>query len=178
MGPLITSLGNLFQCLTTVKHFFLISNISPPSLSLKPFPLFLSLKALVKIHLSHSPCLPPQLSSQHFWVSRPGSAAQVSSASSASRAQGKLGTPALGTACAWMASMARAPASVRRALLARPARAAARASTAPTVTKVPSTPKPHGSFASLVRHPNLLLLLLTVSSLDSRRFYYSQGNRF
>lgn len=37
MGPPIASLGNLFQCLTTVKSFSLISDIDLPFLSLKPF---------------------------------------------------------------------------------------------------------------------------------------------
>ena len=46
----ITSLGNLFQCLTplTVKDFFLISNLSPPSLSLKSFSLVLSPQTMLK----------------------------------------------------------------------------------------------------------------------------------
>jgi len=40
-GLSTTSLGNPFQCLTTltVKDFFLISNLNLPSISLKPFPL-------------------------------------------------------------------------------------------------------------------------------------------
>ena len=44
-----TSLGNLFQCLTTltVKYFFLISNLNLPSISLKPFPLVLSPQTLL-----------------------------------------------------------------------------------------------------------------------------------
>ncbi|KAK4822238.1 hypothetical protein QYF61_011879 [Mycteria americana] len=49
-GASTTSLGNLFQCLTTliVKNFFLISSLNLPSFSLKPLPLVLSLHALVK----------------------------------------------------------------------------------------------------------------------------------
>ena len=41
-GASTISLGNLFQCPTTltVEDFFLISNLNLPSLSLKPFPLF------------------------------------------------------------------------------------------------------------------------------------------
>ena len=48
-GASTTSLGNLFQCDTTlwVKNFFLISNLNLPCLSLKPFPLVLSLSTLV-----------------------------------------------------------------------------------------------------------------------------------
>ena len=43
-GASTTSLGNLFQCITTlwVKNFLLISNLNLPCLSLKPFPLVLS----------------------------------------------------------------------------------------------------------------------------------------
>ena len=42
-GASTTSLGNLFQRVTTlwVKNFFLISNLNLPCLSLKPFPLVL-----------------------------------------------------------------------------------------------------------------------------------------
>jgi len=49
-GTATASLGNLFQCFTTlmVKNFFLISNLNLPSFSLEPFPLVLSLHALVK----------------------------------------------------------------------------------------------------------------------------------
>lgn len=45
-----TSLGNLFQCLTSlwVKNFFLTPNVNFPSFSLKPFPLALSLSDHVK----------------------------------------------------------------------------------------------------------------------------------
>ena len=48
-GASTISLGNLFQCVTTlcVKKFLLISNLNLPCLSLKPFPLVLSLSALV-----------------------------------------------------------------------------------------------------------------------------------
>jgi len=55
-GAATASLGNLFQCLTTltVKNFFLISNLKLPSFSLKPFTLALSLHTLVK---SPSPSL-------------------------------------------------------------------------------------------------------------------------
>jgi len=44
-GASTTSLGNLFQCVTTlcVKNFLPISNLNLPCLSLKPFPLVLSL---------------------------------------------------------------------------------------------------------------------------------------
>jgi len=47
-GACTTSLGNLFQCLTTltIENFFLISGLNPPSPSLMPFPL-LSLILLV-----------------------------------------------------------------------------------------------------------------------------------
>jgi len=46
-GTSTASLGNLSQCLTTltVKNFLLISNLNPPSSSLKPFLLVLSLPA-------------------------------------------------------------------------------------------------------------------------------------
>jgi len=49
-GAATASLGNLCQALTTfmVKNFFLVSNLNPPSFSLKPFLLVLSLHALVK----------------------------------------------------------------------------------------------------------------------------------
>ncbi|KAK4807110.1 hypothetical protein QYF61_018451 [Mycteria americana] len=49
-GASTTSLGNLFQCFTTliVKNFFLISSLNLPSFSLKPLPLVLSQQALVK----------------------------------------------------------------------------------------------------------------------------------
>jgi len=45
-----TTLGNPFQCLTTliVKNFFLISSLNLPSLSLKPLLLVLSQQALLK----------------------------------------------------------------------------------------------------------------------------------
>ncbi|KAK4832220.1 hypothetical protein QYF61_021067, partial [Mycteria americana] len=44
-GNSTTSLGSLFQCLTTlsVNKFFLISNLNPPWCNLRPFPLVLSL---------------------------------------------------------------------------------------------------------------------------------------
>ncbi|KAK4827187.1 hypothetical protein QYF61_015149, partial [Mycteria americana] len=50
-GASTTSLGNLFQCLTTltVKNFFLKSSLNLPSLSLKPLLLVLSPQALLKI---------------------------------------------------------------------------------------------------------------------------------
>ena len=50
MGASTASLGNLFQCVTTlcVKNFLLISNLNLPCLSLKPFPLALPLSALVQ----------------------------------------------------------------------------------------------------------------------------------
>jgi len=45
-----TSVGSLFQCLTTlrVRNVFLIANLNLPSFNLKPLPLVLSLHALVK----------------------------------------------------------------------------------------------------------------------------------
>ena len=45
------SLGNLFQCVTTLcmKNFFLISNLNLPCSSLNPFPLILSLSTLVNV---------------------------------------------------------------------------------------------------------------------------------
>jgi len=51
-GASTASLGNLFQCVTTlwVKNFLLISNLNLPCLSLKPFPLVLSLFPHVKSH--------------------------------------------------------------------------------------------------------------------------------
>ena len=44
-GASTASLGNMFQCLTTlwVKNFLLISKLNLPCLGLKPFPLVLSL---------------------------------------------------------------------------------------------------------------------------------------
>ena len=53
-GASTTSLGNLFQCVTTlcVKNFLLISNLNLHCLSLKTFPLVLSLSTLVN---SYSP---------------------------------------------------------------------------------------------------------------------------
>ena len=56
-GASTTSLGNLFQCVTTlcVKNLLLISNLNLPCPSLKPFPLVLSPSILIN---SHSPsCL-------------------------------------------------------------------------------------------------------------------------
>ncbi|KAK4832076.1 hypothetical protein QYF61_020632 [Mycteria americana] len=49
-GASTTSLGNLFQCFTTliVKNFFLISSLNLPSFSLKPLPLVLSQQVLLK----------------------------------------------------------------------------------------------------------------------------------
>ena len=49
-GTSTTSLGNLFQCLTTltVKNFFLISSLNLPSSSLKPLSLVLLLHVLTK----------------------------------------------------------------------------------------------------------------------------------
>jgi len=51
-GASTTSLGNLFQCVTTlcVKNFLLISNLDLPCLSFKPFSLDLSLSTLVNSH--------------------------------------------------------------------------------------------------------------------------------
>jgi len=48
-GASTASLGNLFQCVTTlcVKNVLLISNLNLPCLSLKPFPLVLSLSTFV-----------------------------------------------------------------------------------------------------------------------------------
>lgn len=49
MGESTTSLGNLSQRFTHPHHKkFLIANLNLPSLSLKPFPLFLSQQALLK----------------------------------------------------------------------------------------------------------------------------------
>ena len=55
-GASTTSLGNLFQCVTTlcVKKFLLIFNLNLPCLSLKQFPLVLSLSTLVNSHISSS----------------------------------------------------------------------------------------------------------------------------
>ena len=49
-GASTTSLGNLFQCFTTlsVKNAFLISSLNLPSFSLKPSPLVLSQQPLLK----------------------------------------------------------------------------------------------------------------------------------
>jgi len=49
-GASTTSLGNLFQCLTSfiVKNVFLISSLYLPSFSLKKLPLVLSQLALLK----------------------------------------------------------------------------------------------------------------------------------
>jgi len=48
-GASTASLGNLFQCVTTlcVKNFLLISNLNLPCPSLKLFPLVLSLSTLI-----------------------------------------------------------------------------------------------------------------------------------
>ena len=48
-GAATASLGNLFQCFTTLmlKNFFQTSNLNLPSFSLQPFPLVLSLHTLV-----------------------------------------------------------------------------------------------------------------------------------
>jgi len=53
-GASTASLGNLFQCVTTlcVKNFLLISKLNLPYLSLKPFPLVLSLPILINSHTS------------------------------------------------------------------------------------------------------------------------------
>lgn len=55
-GAFITSLGNLFQCFTTLntKNFFLKSNVNPPFFSLRSLVLVLSLHAFEK---SPSPAL-------------------------------------------------------------------------------------------------------------------------
>jgi len=55
-GASTAFLGNLFQCLTTlrVKNLFPISNLNLPSFSLKPLPLVLSLHVLVKVPLQLS----------------------------------------------------------------------------------------------------------------------------
>ena len=49
-GTSTASLGNVFQCLTTliIKNFFLRPSLNLPSFSLKPLPLVLSLHALAK----------------------------------------------------------------------------------------------------------------------------------
>ena len=56
-GASVITLGNLFQCLTTltVKDFFLISNLNLPSLSFKPFPLVLLSKTAKESVLSVAP---------------------------------------------------------------------------------------------------------------------------
>ena len=48
-GASTTSLGNVFQCITALssKHFLLLSNLNLSCLSLKPFPLVLSLSTLI-----------------------------------------------------------------------------------------------------------------------------------
>jgi len=59
-GVSTASLGNLFQCLTTlmVKNFFLVSHLNLPSFSLEQFPVVLSLHLLV---ISPSPLDPGTL---------------------------------------------------------------------------------------------------------------------
>ena len=54
-GAATASLSNLCQCLTTLtgKNFFLKSHLNLPSVRLKPFPLVLSLPALVKSPSPH-----------------------------------------------------------------------------------------------------------------------------
>ncbi|KAK4828550.1 hypothetical protein QYF61_027519 [Mycteria americana] len=49
-GASTTSLGNMFQCFTTLilKNVVLISSLNLPSFSLKPLPLLLSQQALLK----------------------------------------------------------------------------------------------------------------------------------
>jgi len=49
-GASTAAVGNLFQCLTTlrIKNFFIICDLNLPYFSLQPFPLVLSLHALVK----------------------------------------------------------------------------------------------------------------------------------
>jgi len=72
-GASTTSLGNLFQCSTTlcVKTFLLISNLNLPRLSVKPVPLVLSLSTLVN---SRSPsCLYPPFKYWEATVSSPRS---------------------------------------------------------------------------------------------------------
>jgi len=58
-GASTTSLGNLFQCFTTliVQNFFHISSSNLPSLSLKPLRLVLLQQALQKVcpHLFYKP---------------------------------------------------------------------------------------------------------------------------
>ena len=51
-GASTASLGNLFQCVTTlcVKNFLLISNLNLPCRSLRPFPLVQSLCSVYKVH--------------------------------------------------------------------------------------------------------------------------------
>jgi len=53
-GADTASLGNLFQCFTTlmVKNFFRMSRLNLPSFSLEPFPLVLTLHTLVKSPIS------------------------------------------------------------------------------------------------------------------------------
>jgi len=49
-GASTTSLGNMFQCFTTLilKYFFLMYSLSLPSFTLKPLPFDLSQQALLK----------------------------------------------------------------------------------------------------------------------------------
>jgi len=49
-GAATISLGNLFPCLSTltVKNFFLLAKLNLPFSSLKPLPLIVSLRAVVK----------------------------------------------------------------------------------------------------------------------------------
>ena len=62
-GASTASLGNLFQCPTTltVNNFFLISSLNLPSSSLKPFIPILSLHALTKKSPSSFPIGPLQV---------------------------------------------------------------------------------------------------------------------
>ena len=63
-GASTASLGNLFQCVTTlcVKNFLLTSNLNLPCLSFKPFPLVLSLSTLVNSREVQEPECKPALS--------------------------------------------------------------------------------------------------------------------
>ena len=57
-GASTASLGNLFQCVSTLwlKNFLLISHLNLPCLSLRPFSLVLSLSTLVNSHLPSIYC--------------------------------------------------------------------------------------------------------------------------
>jgi len=66
-------LGQPVQCITTlwVKNFLLISNLNLPCLSLKPFPLVLSLSTLFRLNFYSKQChlfLDTPISSSKQWI--------------------------------------------------------------------------------------------------------------